>query len=209
PTLRDWTARNRVRYAGLSLIEEAPRYALAVPRWEPAAQRQRRAGIAAARNRLIAEGLGDADWALWIDADMVGLPADLLAQLFAAKARIVTPNCVRVAGGPSFDLNAYVEEEPPELLRLGRYLVDGLYQPPAGLGRVYLSELRYRARQRLDSVGGTVLLVDAALHRAGLGFPERPYRHLIETEAFARLAGELGIECIGLPRLEVRHAENG
>jgi hypothetical protein len=62
---------------------------------------------------------------------------------------------------------------------------------------------------RLQSVGGTVLLVDAALHRAGLGFPEQPYRQMIETEAFARLASELGVESVGLPRLEVLHAENG
>ena len=91
----------------------------------------------------------------------------------------------------------------------GRYLEGGLYQPPSGLGRVYLSELRYRQRVRLQSVGGTVLLVDAGLHRAGLLFPERPYRHLIETEAFAKLAGELGVESLGLPWLEVLHAENG
>jgi hypothetical protein len=207
--LRQWSATEGRRYGSLRLLEEEPRYRAATPRWEPSAQRRRRAGIAAARNRLIAEALGEADWTLWLDADVVALPADLLDRLFAARARIVTPNCVRRPGGPSFDLNSYIEDAPPSLLQLARYLVDGLYQPPAGLGRVYLSELRYRERLRLHSVGGTVLLVDAALHRAGLGFPERPYRHLIETEAFARLAGELGVEAVGLPRLEVLHAENG
>jgi len=207
--LRQWSAQEGQRYRSLRLVEEAPRYLPVTPRWDPAAQRRRRAGIAAARNRLIAEALGDADWALWVDADMVALPADLLERLFAAKARIAAPNCVRKPGGPSFDLNSYIEEAPPSLLQLGRYLTDGLYQPPAGLGRVYLSELRYRQRVPLSSVGGTTLLVDAALHRGGLRFPEQPYRHLIETEAFARLAGELGAASVGLPNLEVLHAENG
>ena len=207
--LQRWAAAQRRRYASVRVIEEAPRYALAGPRWEPAAQLRRRGGIAAARNRLATEALGDADWALWIDADMVGLPADLLQRLLNERARIVTPNAVRIPGGPSFDLNAYIEEAPPSLLQLGRYLEDGLYQPPSGLGRVYLSELRYRQRVRLQSVGGTALLVDGGLHRAGLLFPERPYRYLIETEAFAKLADELGVPSLGLPGLEVLHAENG
>ncbi len=57
----------------------------------------------------------------------------------------------------------------------------------------------------LDGVGGTMLLVDAALHRGGLRFPELPYDHLIETEAFGRLANDCGITPIGLPRVEVMH----
>ena len=52
----------------------------------------------------------------------------------------------------------------------------------------------------------TMLLVDAAIHRAGLVFPAQPYRRLIETEAFAAAAHDLGIEMIGLPNLEILHA---
>ena len=43
------------------------------------------------------------------------------------------------------------------------------------------------------AVGGTMLLVDAALHRGGLNFPEIPYRFLLETEGFAALANDLGV----------------
>jgi hypothetical protein len=50
-----------------------------------------------------------------------------------------------------------------------------------------------------------MLLVDAALHRGGLRFPEIPYRDLIETEAFGVLANDLGIRPVGLPKLEILH----
>jgi hypothetical protein len=57
----------------------------------------------------------------------------------------------------------------------------------------------------MDSVGTTTLLVDACLHRGGLRFPEIPYKHLIETEAFGALARDLGIRAVGLPNVEVLH----
>ena len=57
----------------------------------------------------------------------------------------------------------------------------------------------------LAASGGTMLLVDASLHRAGLRFPELPYRELIETEGFAALARDVGIIPIGLPKVEVLH----
>ena len=50
-----------------------------------------------------------------------------------------------------------------------------------------------------------MLLVDAALHRGGLRFPELPYDHLIETEGFGRLAKDCGVTPIGLPRVEIMH----
>jgi hypothetical protein len=51
-----------------------------------------------------------------------------------------------------------------------------------------------------------MLLVDANLHRAGLLFPENPYRYLIETEAFGAAACDLGIVPAGLPNVEVVHS---
>jgi hypothetical protein len=50
-----------------------------------------------------------------------------------------------------------------------------------------------------------MLLVDAALHRGGLRFPELPYDNLIETEGLGALARDLGIEAIGLPKVEIMH----
>lgn len=170
-------------------------------------QRARRGGLAKVRNYMIDHGLNaDDDWALWIDVDVWKFPTDIWQKLREAAAPIVVPNCVVSPGGPSFDTNSFVScwEVDQRLYR--RFLCDGLFQPPADFaGRLSLSSLRHSERVNLDAVGGTMLLVDARLHRGGLRFPDRPYNGLIETEAFGALARDLGIPPVGLPRLEVLH----
>lgn len=207
--LRRWCDGPGRRYAAARLFRETAPYRISGERWAPENQRVRRGGLARARNALIREGLGTADWALWIDADVVAFPSDVLTRLLAAGERLATPHCVRQPGGPSFDLNSFVTDWEPPLEEWYRHYRDGLYQPPRGMGRLYLEDLRYLPKVRVDGLGATLLLVDGNLHRAGLVFPERPYRHLIETEAFAALAADLGIASYALPQLEILHAENG
>jgi hypothetical protein len=174
-------------------------------RWRPRFQRERRSRIARVRNLLLAEALADEDWVMWIDADVVGFRPDTLLRLLATRGRIVQPNCVLTPDGASFDMNAWVEDRKVSEYQHYKFTLNGLYAPPPGLGRVYLSDLRYHGQVALDSVGGTMLLVDARLHRAGVLFPESPYNRLIETEGFAALARDLGITPIGLPNLEIIH----
>jgi hypothetical protein len=176
-------------------------------RARPRLQRVRRAGIAKVRNHLIRHGVDEHDdWALWIDIDVWKFPTDILKTLTATGARIVAPNCVKVAGGSSFDLNSFVQTASELDYRYYRSVVRGLYQPPAQFpGRLHLSDVRHLEKIGLHGVGGTMLLVDAALHRGGLGFPEKPYKDLIETEAFGLLARDLGVIPIGLPRVEIFH----
>jgi hypothetical protein len=176
------------------------------PRWAPEAQRSRRSHIARVRNELVVEALRDENWVLWIDADIVNFPDDIVSILLSAEARIVHPNAVRVPGEPSMDLNAWVMEWAMLPSVMAPWIIDGLYQPPPGHQRLFLSDLRYWDSVRLNSVGGTMLLVDANLHRAGLLFPETPYRYLIETEGFGMAACDMGIFPIGLPNVEVIHA---
>jgi hypothetical protein len=176
------------------------------PRWDPAAQRSRRSHIATVRNELVRQAVQDEDWVLWIDADIVRFPEDILTMLLSTGARIVHPNAVRIPGGPSMDLNAWTIERQLSPETMAPWISDGLLQPPMGFHRLYLSDLRYRDVVPLNSVGGTMLLVDANLHRAGLLFPENPYRHLIETEAFAAAACDLGIVPVGLPNVEIVHS---
>jgi hypothetical protein len=70
---------------------------------------------------------------------------------------------------------------------------------------LYLESFRDQAEVEVDSVGGTMLLVKADLHRDGLRFPARPYRGFIETEGFAFAARDFGVKCWGLPQVEIVH----
>ncbi|HEY6630921.1 MAG TPA: glycosyltransferase [Rhizobiaceae bacterium] len=174
---------------------------------KPRLQRARRAGLSEVRNCLITDGLDASDdWALWIDIDVWKFPTDALRRLIAAGERIVVPNCVRVPGGDTFDLNSFVTTNWRRDHRYYRSVIGGLHQPPANAeGRLALSDLRHLEKVGLDGVGGTMLLVDAALHRGGLVFPEKPYKDLIETEGFGVLAKDLGVTPVGLPRMEIVH----
>lgn len=176
-------------------------------RAKPRMQRVRRGAIAKVRNHLIDHGLNeDDDWALWIDIDVWRFPADVLDRLIAAGHRIAVPNCVTVAGEHSFDLNNFITRRQEKDYRYYREIRGGLHQPPAHTEhRLHLSDVRHLDIVGLDAVGGTMLLVDAALHRGGLRFPEMPYRDLIETEGFGALANDLGIRPVGLPKLEILH----
>lgn len=176
-------------------------------RWMPKMQRVRRAGIAAVRNHLIDHGLDASDdWTLWIDIDVWCIPRDVITRMIRTGRRIIAPNCVKAPGGPSFDLNSFVTVKADEDHRYFRAMLDGLFQPPADYaGRLHMSDLRHLESVNLDGVGGAMLLVDAALHRGGLRFPEIPYKFLIETEGFAALARDLGVIPLGLPRVEVLH----
>ncbi|WP_336801276.1 glycosyltransferase [Kaistia sp. MMO-174] len=205
--LRAFLARSRRRFRRTLLVEQDFAAPDSGPRWNLRHQRVRRSRIAQARNRLLDAALVDEDWVLWIDADIVDFPPDILGRMLAERARVVHPDCVRQPGGPSFDLNAWIALAEPRDDQWIKHVRDGLYQPPVGHLRLYQHDLRHLRRVRLDSVGGTMLLVDAAIHRAGITFPDQPYRRLIETEAFAALARRFDIEIIGLPQIQIRHAE--
>jgi peptide chain release factor subunit 1 len=171
------------------------------PRWEHAYQLPRRRTLARARNHLLFRALGDQDWVLWLDVDVVQYPPDLIQRLLAAERDIVHPHCVTVPGGPTFDRNAWRRNGSQTMhdLRGGPDLV------------------------RLDSVGGTVLLVRADLHRDGLIFPPFPYgaanpavraphplgaaiKGELETEGLGLMAMDMGSQCWGMPNFEVIHA---
>lgn len=164
-----------------------------LPRWEPAIQIERRTVLAKSRNHLLFRALDDEDWVLWLDADVIEYPPDLVERLLAVGRDIVQPHCVLDYGGPTFDRNGWRDR-----------------------GRLHLDDLRAEGELvELHAVGGTVLLVRADVHRDGLIFPAFPYgranpriragRGELETEGLGIMAGDLGHACWGLPHLEVRH----
>jgi glycosyltransferase involved in cell wall biosynthesis len=171
-----------------------------VPRWAPAFQIPRRTILAKSRNHLLMRALDDEDWVLWIDVDLADYPPDILERLLAYGKDILQPHCVDAPGGKTFDLNAWSRD-----------------------GKLSLAQLRGgEDLARLDSVGGTMLLVRADRHRDGLIFPPFFYgrgsdiirrKHPlfghaageIETEGLGIMARDMGLQCWGLPNLEIIH----
>ena len=165
-----------------------------LPRWAHTVQLMRRSVLARSRNHLLFRALDDVDWVLWLDVDVVEYPPDILLRLLAHGRSILTPNCVTASGGPSFDRNAW-----------------------RGPDHRVLSELRDEGELvELDTVGGTMLLIRADLHRDGLVFPAFPYGRAnprarpdmaeLETEGLGLMAHDMGHRCWGLPHLEIRHS---
>ncbi|CAO3441320.1 glycosyltransferase [Azospirillum endophyticum] len=200
----DWLAERlpdlRKRYRRVTLLRHDYGFRPEGPRWAPEIQLRRREVLARARNRLLSGALADEDWVLWLDADLLDYPPDLLARLLATGRDIAVPHCV-LPDGRTFDLNSFQlagEEDP-------RHLVDGIFQPPRGGSRSYLDAFAGEDIVALDGVGGTALLVRADLHREGLCFPPYSHRGYIETEGLAVMAKDMGVTAWGLPGLRVIH----
>jgi Anp1 len=174
-----------------------------VPRWAAEIQLQRRAVLARSRNHLLFHALGDEEWVLWLDVDVIEFRADIIQKLLSYKRDIVHPNCVKQYGGKSFDLNAWRDH-----------------------GRLHLHDLRSEGEVvPLDTVGGTMLLIRADCHRDGLVFPSFLYGKRnpkvrersdiflpdqegeIETEGLGILAADMDLQCWGLPGVEIIHSK--
>jgi glycosyltransferase involved in cell wall biosynthesis len=192
-------------YRRVTLVRQDFGFRSTGPRWEAGLQRERRSVLARARNHLAARALADEQWVLWLDCDVTGYPPDLVQRLLGAGKDIVVPHCVTAPAGPTYDLNTFVLQPRAGALNWSQWMRDGILQPPKGFGRIYLDELRGHHLIRVDSVGGTALLVRADLHRDGLVFPTFPYQRLIETEGMAAMARDMGTACWALPNLEVLH----
>jgi hypothetical protein len=164
-------------------------------------QLERRRVLALSRNHLLLHALDDEDWVLWLDVDVVEFQPDIVELLTSLRRDIVQPHCVRHWGGPSYDLNAWVDQ-----------------------GARHLEDLRAEGFfVELHAVGGTMLLVRADCHRDGLVWPAyryglanprirtdpatigRPEIGEIETEGLGMMAHDMGLTCWGLPHVEVRH----
>lgn len=168
-------------------------------------QLPRRATLARSRNYLLSMALADETWVMWLDSDVSNYPEDIVERLLAFDKPILHPHCVMGDyGGPTFDRNAWRDK-----------------------GKVHMDQLRGGPDLvRLDTVGGTMLMVLADLHREGLIFPPFPYgpNHRaardeniflpegqtgeVETEGFGLMAQDMGYQCWGLPNLEIVHPAN-
>jgi len=172
---------------GYRIPADTPRYAHHI-------QVERRIALAKSRNHLLFHALDDEDWVLWLDVDVIEYPKDVIERLITTGKQIVQPNCVTHYGGPSFDLNAWRDH-----------------------GHLHMHDLKAEGELvKLDSVGGTMLLIRADAHRDGLIFPPFAYGNEnplirkdnfgeIETEGLGIMASDMGLQCWGMPRLEIKH----
>jgi Anp1 len=192
----------RERFARVTVVQRDLGFQMppGTPRWAPPLQLARRVTLAKSRNHLLFAALRDEEWVLWIDVDLADYPADVLTELLATGKDIVHPHCVLRPGGPTFDTNGW--------RRKGQERMDALRGGPSLV--------------RLDAVGGSMLLVRADLHRSGLIFPPYLYGREsrfarnpspftgrgvgeVETEGLGMMAKDMGVECWGLPHLEIIH----
>jgi len=170
-------------------------------RWHVKLQFKRREILALSRNELLRRAMTDEDWVLWLDADVIEFPHDIIEQLLSYGKDILHPHCVNDYGGPTFDQNGWRER-----------------------GRVRLEHLRGREiLSPLDALGGTMLWIRADLHRKGLIFPPQPYGRdnprirlpndswdpenpgELETEGLGIMASDMNVQSWGLPDLEIIH----
>jgi hypothetical protein len=203
--LHDCANRYRREFARLDLHHHDFSFQMEGDRWAAEKQFARRSIISKCRNMLFKLADRGQDKILWIDADVIDYPADCLLRLLETQKSIVAPNCVQIPGGSTFDLNTF-KYQPGARGTEWRYLLDGIIQPPRGIGRMYLDELRGAGAVEVDGVGGTMLLVNADLHRQGILFPDYSYRGYLDTEGFAMHAKDRGVTSWGLPDLEIVHA---
>lgn len=141
-------------------------------------------GQAFARNALLDGHLKDHEYVLWVDADIVDYPADLLTRLY--KPNAITAPAVYIEGGKQFyDTYGFIEN--------GNYIS---HVPPY-----------FKSRERwvkLDCVGCTYL-IPASLykdHRYAHDNPERT-----EHESIMRVAREQGIPILCDRETVIYHAD--
>jgi len=182
-------------------------------------QRARRAAMSKARNSLLFTTLGPAtSWVLWLDADIIETPPDLIQDLAAHDKPIIAPNCFqrfyndekKAMDERPYDFNNWQDSPTAQEIAQKMGNDDILLEGYAEMA-TYRALMAYMTTEDgdkgmempLDGVGGTALLVKADVHRDGAMFPPFAFYHLIETEGFAKMAKRLGWQATGLPNYKV------
>ncbi|KAK9470987.1 Anp1-domain-containing protein [Dipodascopsis tothii] len=184
-------------------------------------QKDRRTVMAKARNYLVNTALRpDHAYVYWKDVDLVEHPPTIVEDLISHGKDVVVPNVwfhAERAGRlePSrFDFNSWTET--PESRARGAALGESDVVFEAYFDD-YQTHYRLLApadpavpadvheEVALTGVGGASLLVRADVHRAGINFPVYPFKHLLESEGFGKMANDANFTVVGLPNYIVWH----
>jgi Anp1 len=193
----------RSRFRRVHLYKRDFNFQLTTPRWEDSIQIKRRSILAKSRNFLLSKCLDDEELVLWLDIDLHSYPVDIIQDLIGVNKEIVTPECILQNTDRSYDLNTFKLKDPDQ--DWTQYTIDGVKMPPKGEGRIYLQDLRAFDLVEVDSVGTTMLLVKADLHREGLNFPSYSYKGHLESEGLAMMAKDIGVSSWALPNSKIIH----
>ncbi|CCG82625.1 N-glycosyl-transferase [Taphrina deformans PYCC 5710] len=189
----------------------------------------RRKALGRARNYLLSAAMKpDHSWVLWLDVDIVEMPATIIEDLASHDKDVIVPNIWfhryddngRDVEG-RFDYNSWVESET------GRALTDRLPKDTI-LAEGYaeykterehlcrmndekrwndITEKEKREEIKLDAVGGVVILVKADVHRSGINFPAYAFENQAETEGFGKMVNRAGYSLVGLVNYVVWHID--
>ncbi len=172
----------------------------------PELQKQRRGILGACRTRMAQRAAELADYCLFLDADVCAVPPDAIKSMLSARRHVVMANCLK-QNGRTFDKNAFVLARRPTFSYLYRAVSsDGTVYPSGRADhRYYVDDLKFLRIAPLDSVGGTLLLIDNEVIRAGVEFTAEPYKYHLETESFAIMARDRGFDVCGMPDVVIRH----
>lgn len=182
----------------------------------------RRKLMGRARNWLTSNALKPYhSWVYWRDVDIETCPGSVIQDLMKHDYDVMVPNVWRplpsfLVDKPPFeqpyDLNSWVESDPAiqlaKTLDEDDVIVEGYAEYPTW--RVHLAYLRQENGDPnevldLDGVGGVSILAKAKIFRQGVHFPAFTFLNHAETEAFGKMAKEMGFRVGGLPHYTVWH----
>lgn len=237
PYVRDWLATTSPAYSKVTLIRapfldsdfKASDHA-------PSKQKARRRLIARARNFVLLNSLGDEEFTLFLDADIVQMADNDFIHRFVKSGKDIIVPRVQKGGSEDYDKNTWRgQRQVPSAKELE--LMDNnqwskfKFIPMDVPGKMYhledhvktlkhkgidpaLRELDYSVE--LDSVGGAVLFVRSIIFKQGVIFPptyivgttwERQEGYDgIETEGLCYVAKVLGYKCWAMPNIVAYHA---
>ncbi|MEX1180111.1 MAG: glycosyltransferase [Cucumibacter sp.] len=158
--------------------------------------------LAAWRNRAGAKAASRSRYLVLAAPGLTHMPADALRLLVSTGREVSVANAVD-AQGKADEERTFVHSYTPRVRwwpTLRRPARDG---PRLNLLTMSLDDRMSLQIAPLDAFGPGLVVIDNAVFRAGVRFPERPYKGRMGSEGFTMMARDRGFEVCGLPRLKV------
>jgi peptide chain release factor subunit 1 len=143
-------------------------------------------------NHLLFRALDDEDYVVWLNVDTYEFPPDIVERLLATGKDIVEPRWLTVDDGDIVDRSPWLGQTTPG----------------------FETASAHDAVIPVETLGGSMLLIRADVHRDGLVFPPfadggrqpepRQHRRNPDFGALVPVARAMGYECCAMPNTEVR-----